>query len=359
MGRPGLTCHRKFRRLAQALGSKMMALGALELLWAPAYEAGDDYVGTVDDIERLVEWTGDRGALTRALVEAGAPEGAGFIERVDASGQGEPCYRIHDLMDHAPEYVARRRARELERKRAKTCAHCGTTYHNSDPRSLHCSDACRQAKWRDRHDEAHVERCRDADDGSERTRSSRETDGDGTPAPALAPAPARATAPATVPSTTTSETLSRSEATDPPSKRHYDDFQLVVEKDGPSEKPKRLVNGNPIPPPDFSPIVLAFPVVGVDGPTWHLRQALLDHWQQLYPDLDVAAQARQMLAWLEQNPTKRKTAGGMGRALVAWFNRAVDQRRGGGPALITGSLKTAGNKAAIEEFIRRRYGVDE
>jgi len=160
-------------------------------------------------------------------------------------------------------------------------------------------------------------------------------------------------------SATTSETLSRSEATDPISEKGDDHFQLHAEQHGPVEKPARLVNGKSIPPPDFSPIVLSFPVVGTDGPIWHLREALLDHWQQLYPMLDVAAQSRQMLAWVEQNPSKRKTAKGMPAALVNWLNRAVDRPHGRGPAPISGSLKTAGNKAAIEEFIRRRYGMGE
>lgn len=117
MARPGLTGHRKFRRLSQALGSRIVARGVLELLWEPSYETGDDYVGTADDIEALVGWTGERGVLTRALLEAGAPEGYGFIEPVaPETGSTSPsCYRIHDLWHHAPEYVKKRRERELDR----------------------------------------------------------------------------------------------------------------------------------------------------------------------------------------------------------------------------------------------------
>lgn len=117
VGRPGLTQHRKFRRLARALGSPLVARGALELLWEGCYEAGDDYVGTAEDIEHAIGWTGEIGALTSALRDAGEPDGtAGFIE---PSSPGESCrltYRVHDLWHHAPDYVRRRREREDSRR---------------------------------------------------------------------------------------------------------------------------------------------------------------------------------------------------------------------------------------------------
>lgn len=112
MARPGLTGHRKFRRLARALGSVIVARGVLELLWESCYEAGDDYVGTAEDIEHLVGWTGTSNVLTSALADAGAPEGAGFIE----SAVGRQGYQVHDLWHHAPDYVTKRRQRELSRQ---------------------------------------------------------------------------------------------------------------------------------------------------------------------------------------------------------------------------------------------------
>lgn len=114
MARPGLTGHRKFRRLARALGSQIAARGVLELLWDSCYESGDDYIGAAEDIEHAVGWSGEVGMLTKALAEAGAPLGVGFIERLE--GTGEPVYRVHDLWHHAPDYVAKRRKREIERQ---------------------------------------------------------------------------------------------------------------------------------------------------------------------------------------------------------------------------------------------------
>lgn len=111
MARPGLTTHRKFRRLARALGSQIIARGALELIWDSCYESGEDYVGTADDIETMVGWAGERGALAAALVDAGSPEGQGFIEPLDEGVRTPVRYRVHDLWDHVPQNVARRRRR--------------------------------------------------------------------------------------------------------------------------------------------------------------------------------------------------------------------------------------------------------
>lgn len=111
MARPGLTHHRKFRRLARAVGSDVLALGHLEWLWATAYEDGNDYLGDSDDVESAAHWTGAPGLLTQALATAGGDDGPGFLDEV-APGR----YRIHDFWHHAPQYVSRRHAREQARK---------------------------------------------------------------------------------------------------------------------------------------------------------------------------------------------------------------------------------------------------
>lgn len=104
MARPTLFRHRKFSRLARILGSEALAIGHLELLWAAAYEAGEELVGDAPDVEYAAKWAGDPGKLTDSLTQCG------FL---DATEKG---FVIHDLWDHAPEYVRKRRARELERR---------------------------------------------------------------------------------------------------------------------------------------------------------------------------------------------------------------------------------------------------
>lgn len=82
----------------------MTARGALELIWEGCYEAGDDYLGTAHDIESTVGWTGESGALVRALVRCGYPEGGGFIDHVSGDGD-ETTYRVHEFHEHAPAWV--------------------------------------------------------------------------------------------------------------------------------------------------------------------------------------------------------------------------------------------------------------
>jgi len=125
MGRPGLQLHRKMRRLARELDATapghgtLLARGALELLWDGGYECGDPYLGEAADVEARADWAGQAGVLCTALVNAGGKSCAGFIEEGGSSWwpDGEPgTFRIHDLFDHAPDYVKRRLDREEERR---------------------------------------------------------------------------------------------------------------------------------------------------------------------------------------------------------------------------------------------------
>ena len=71
--------------------------------------------------------------------------------------------------------------------------------------------------------------------------------------------------------------------------------------------------------------LLAFPTIGAVQ-TWPLQTLQVDRWQTLYPTLDVMAECRKALAWVEANSSKRKTAKGMPRFLVYWLNTATDAR---------------------------------
>lgn len=67
--------------------------------------------------------------------------------------------------------------------------------------------------------------------------------------------------------------------------------------------------------------VLTFPVNG-KSKTWGLPQSWIDENQELYPSMDVLAECRKALAWIKNNPAKRKTAKGMTRFLGSWLERA-------------------------------------
>jgi hypothetical protein len=113
MGRPGLSANRKFKRLARTLGCPCLARGVLELIWDTCYEAGDAFLGDLQDVAAAANWTGDPGVLVKALFEAGGEGRKGFIEDcLEEPGN----YICHDLWDHAPEYVERRARREIARQ---------------------------------------------------------------------------------------------------------------------------------------------------------------------------------------------------------------------------------------------------
>lgn len=109
MARPGLRKHRKFCRLQYSLGAPAPhVIGYLECMWAVGYECGDDLLGDCTAVEAVCEWPGEKGKLCAALLECG------FIDQ-DEAGQ----FHIHDLLDHAPDYVKKRSQRESERKSSR------------------------------------------------------------------------------------------------------------------------------------------------------------------------------------------------------------------------------------------------
>ena len=83
------------------------------------------------------------------------------------------------------------------------------------------------------------------------------------------------------------------------------------------------------------PTVLRLPCEG-PVPIWDLTRSQIARWQELYPSLDVEAECRSALAWVEASPERRKTAKGAPRFLQGWLGRAKDrapQRGVQGPSL--------------------------
>ncbi len=114
MARPSLRGHRKFRRLVAMLRMpEAHVLGHLEMLWGAAYEDGNPVIGEDIDVELAAGWVGEPGELTQALAACGGANHAGFIEPVDGCPDE---WQVHDLLDHAPEYVQKRAKREAERR---------------------------------------------------------------------------------------------------------------------------------------------------------------------------------------------------------------------------------------------------
>jgi hypothetical protein len=105
MAKRGTYDHRKTKRLARRLGiSQSHAYGILCRLWDVCEEqvpAGDIGHYSDDEIADEVDWTGDPGALTDALVETG------WLDRHET-------YRliIHDWPDHCENIVHNKLARQ-------------------------------------------------------------------------------------------------------------------------------------------------------------------------------------------------------------------------------------------------------
>jgi hypothetical protein len=114
VARPGLCLHPKFLRLCHLLREPApRVLGHLEFLWMTAYEAGDPEIGDETAVELAAGWYGEPGAFFKSVAECGGAGRAGFIEEI-SSQPGR--WQVHDLFDHAPDYVQRRMQREYQRR---------------------------------------------------------------------------------------------------------------------------------------------------------------------------------------------------------------------------------------------------
>lgn len=80
--------------------------------------------------------------------------------------------------------------------------------------------------------------------------------------------------------------------------------------------------------PPAEPVVawMWFPCVGREK-AWPLVPKQIQAWHEQYPHMDIEAELRKAEAWLEADPRRRKSAKGMPRFLVGWFNRAADRRQ--------------------------------
>lgn len=80
--------------------------------------------------------------------------------------------------------------------------------------------------------------------------------------------------------------------------------------------------------PNTRPI-LQYPTRG-DPPYWLLSEPFLARLERLYPNVDVMAECRQALAWLEARPDRRPPASDMPAFIVGWLNREIDRKNNNG-----------------------------
>ncbi len=61
-----------------------------------------------------------------------------------------------------------------------------------------------------------------------------------------------------------------------------------------------------------------------DKTNFSISEDEVNKYQELYPNVDVAQELRNMKGWLDANPTKRKTKRGINRFVNGWLQRKQD-----------------------------------
>lgn len=80
-------------------------------------------------------------------------------------------------------------------------------------------------------------------------------------------------------------------------------------------------------------------------------------WKDTYPAVDVEQELRRMAAWLESNPTKKKTRRGIDRFINSWLSR--EQDRGGRGSRQQGqetAEQACGLAPEYKEMYKRHFG---
>jgi hypothetical protein len=86
------------------------------------------------------------------------------------------------------------------------------------------------------------------------------------------------------------------------------------------------------PPPPEEKTVIVLPLTAKDG-EYKVPESDFKKYIECFPALDIMQELRQMLAWLDANPTNRKTRTGIKAFITRWLsksqNRAPAQHNGG------------------------------
>lgn len=67
------------------------------------------------------------------------------------------------------------------------------------------------------------------------------------------------------------------------------------------------------------------------GDLYPIYENDVTEWMNIYPNVDVKQQLRNMLGWLNSNPTRRKTKAGIKRFINGWLSKEQDKPRYNNP----------------------------
>lgn len=115
----------------------------------------------------------------------------------------------------------------------------------------------------------------------------------------------------------------------------------------PQLQPQKLARSVP-------PEELAGTLPLVDGSNYAVSISQVAEWSQAYPAIDVRIELKKFKSWLDANPTRKKTAKGICRAIVNWLSRAQDRAPGNG----SNSIATSSRNTNIEA-LRQSLAADQ
>ncbi len=100
-----------------------------------------------------------------------------------------------------------------------------------------------------------------------------------------------------------------------------------------------------------APPVISLPLN--DGTFFDVSENDRAKWSQLYPNVDVLQQLRNMAGWCDANPSKRTTRNGIKRFITSWLAREQDKGRGPvAPAQQGKNVQPSGNNGWMKDFLK-------
>ena len=92
------------------------------------------------------------------------------------------------------------------------------------------------------------------------------------------------------------------------------------DKDKDKDEKHKKTSARSVPPEE-----LAGTLPLVSGKNYQISKAQMAEWSEAYPAVNVKQQLLEFKAWLNANPTRRKTDRGICRAIVGWLSREQDR----------------------------------
>ena len=76
---------------------------------------------------------------------------------------------------------------------------------------------------------------------------------------------------------------------------------------------------------EVEPVPSGYKIILLDKSFYEIPLEKLDFWKESYPAVDVEQEIRNMEAWADANPTRRKTRNGVVRFITNWLKREQDK----------------------------------